>query len=108
MKKEETSIELHPYPRRSLEEVRGNGAMAAGNEDNAHHAPGLLEFWQVIKKRRATILTVLFIVFTAVLLATLKEKPLYRARALVEIQKENPDIPSLQELLQVENISDTY
>jgi polysaccharide biosynthesis transport protein len=108
MKKEETSIELYPYPRRSLDEVRGNGGMAAGNGDEPHHTPGLLEFWLVIRKRRATILTVLFIVFTAALVATLKQKPLYRARALVEIQKENPDIPSLQELLQVENISDTY
>ena len=108
MRKEETSVALYPYPRRSLDELRGNGGMGVGRGDEPYDAPRLLEFWQVITKRRATILTVLFIVFAVALLATLKQKPLYRARALVEIQKENPDIPSLQELLQVENISDTY
>jgi len=108
MRKEETSVDLYPYPRRSLNQPRGNGAMTAGRGDETHEAPKLIEFWQVIRKRRATILTVLFIVFVVALIATFKQKPLYRARALVEIQKENPDIPSLQELLQVENISDTY
>jgi capsular exopolysaccharide synthesis family protein len=108
MRKEDTTVNVYSQPRRSVEELRGNGATAGGRGDETHDAPKLLEFWQVITKRRATILTVLFIVFAVVLLATLKQKPLYRARALVEIQKENPDIPSLQELLQVENISDTY
>ena len=70
--------------------------------------PGLLEYWRVIRKRRATILTVLFIVFSIVLFATLKQKPVYKAKALLEIQKENPDVPTLQELFQVENLSDTY
>lgn len=108
MKKEESSIDLYPYPRRSLDERHGNGGMSTGTIEETRDAPGLLQFWKVITKRRTTILTVLFIVFTVTLLATLKQRPLYRARALVEIQKENPDIPSLQELLQVENISDSY
>ncbi|HTS11327.1 MAG TPA: polysaccharide biosynthesis tyrosine autokinase [Candidatus Limnocylindrales bacterium] len=70
--------------------------------------PDIVEYWRVIQKRRGTILTTLFIVFTLALVATLKEKPVYEAQALIEIQKENPDIPSLQELFQVESISDTY
>ena len=70
--------------------------------------PDLLEYWRVAKKRRATILTILFAVFTLTLFATLKEKRVYEARTLIEIQRENPDIPSLQELLQVEGISDAY
>src|SRR5438270_1364897 len=108
MRKEETSVSLYGYPRRALDQLRGNGSIPAAYCDETHSAPKLLKFWQVIIKRRSTILTVLFIVFAVALVATLKQKPLYRARALVEIQKENPDIPSLQELLQVENISDTY
>src|SRR5215469_6578282 len=70
--------------------------------------PDLLEYWRVIQKRRATILTTVFIIFTVALFATLKEKRVYEGRTLIEIQKENPDIPSLQELFQVESISDTY
>ncbi len=76
--------------------------------DEADKVPDLLEYGRIIKKRRATILTIAFVVFTIGLFATLKEKPVYRARVLVEIQKENPDIPTLQELFQVESISDTY
>jgi len=69
--------------------------------------PDLLEYWRVIQKRRATILTTVFVIFTVALFATLKEKRVYEARTLIEIQKENPDIPTLQELFQVESISDT-
>jgi polysaccharide biosynthesis transport protein len=70
--------------------------------------PDLLEYGRVIKKRRATILTVLFVVFSLTLFATLKEKRVYEARTLIEIEKENADIPTVQELFQVEGISDTY
>src|SRR3984885_11952710 len=83
-------------------------ALPSFEADEADKVPDLLEYGRVIKKRRATILTIAFVVFTIGLFATLKEKPVYRARVLVEIQKENPDIPTLQELFQVESISDTY
>jgi exopolysaccharide transport family protein len=62
----------------------------------------------VIQKRRWTVLSIFFVLFTIVLIATLKQKPVYRARALVEIQKENPDVASLQELFQLESVSDTF
>src|SRR5208282_1516862 len=78
------------------------------NAERMRDVPDLVEYWRVVQKRRATILTTLFIVFTVALFATLKEKRVYEARTLIEIQKENPDIPTLQELFQVESISDTY
>ena len=71
-------------------------------------APHLGKYWAVIRKRYATVLTTLFLVFTAALIGTLKEKPTYEAKTLIEIQKEDPDIPSLQELFQLDTISDTY
>ena len=76
--------------------------------EQAEEVPGLIEYWRLMQKRRMTILTVLFVVFTIALVATLKEKRVYQASALIEIQRENPDIPTLQDLFQVENISDTY
>ncbi len=78
------------------------------NAERMRDVPDLVEYWRVVQKRRATILTTLFVVFTVALFATLKEKRVYEARTLIEIQKENPDIPTLQELFQVESISDTY
>src|ERR1700734_3158766 len=83
-------------------------ALSSFAADESEKVPDLVEYARVIQKRRATILTIAFVIFTLGLFATLKEKPVYRARVLVEIQKENPDIPSLQELFQLESISDTY
>jgi polysaccharide biosynthesis transport protein len=87
---------------------RRASALPSFEPDEADKVPGLVEYARVIQKRRATILTIAFVVFSIGLFATLKEKPIYRARVLVEIQKENPDIPSLQELFQLESISDAY
>jgi capsular exopolysaccharide synthesis family protein len=103
----ETKIKLYDSPPEVLAKRRRQGLVALDPEE-VREVPNLLEYWRVIQKRRATILTTAFIVFAVALVATLKQKPIYRAQALVEIQKENPDIPTLQELFQVENISDTY
>jgi len=103
----ETKIKLYDSPPEVLAKRRRQGLVAFEPEE-VREVPNLLEYWRVIQKRRATILTTAFIVFAVALVATLKQKPVYRAQALVEIQKENPDIPTLQELFQVENISDTY
>jgi capsular exopolysaccharide synthesis family protein len=104
---EETKIRLYDSAPRALQRGRTQDVLSYEVE-SVDEVPGLLEYWRVIQKRRATILTVLFIVFSIVLFGTLKQKPVYKARALLEIQKENPDVPTLQELFQVENLSDTY
>ena len=103
----ETKISLYDTTPAAIAKRR-TPAVPSFEADEADKVPDLLEYGRVIKKRRATILTIAFVVFTIGLFATLKEKPVYRARVLVEIQKENPDIPTLQELFQVESISDTY
>jgi succinoglycan biosynthesis transport protein ExoP len=104
---QETKLSLYDSSPSALAKRRAP-ALPSLEADPAEKIPGLLEYGRVIQKRRATILTIAFIVFSIGLFATLKEKPVYRARVLVEIQKENPDIPTLQELFQLESISDTY
>jgi succinoglycan biosynthesis transport protein ExoP len=104
---QETKLSLYDSSPSALAKRRAP-ALPSLEADQAEKIPGLLEYGRVIQKRRATILTIAFIVFSIGLFATLKEKPVYRARVLVEIQKENPDIPTLQELFQLESISDTY
>jgi capsular exopolysaccharide synthesis family protein len=74
----------------------------------AEEGPDLRAYARTIQKRRWTILSILLAVFTVVLIATLKEKPVYRATALLEIRKENPNILTVQELFQLENVSDNY
>jgi len=63
---------------------------------------------RILRKRLATILVVLFVFFAIVLIVTLKQRPVYRAQVLLEIQKENPDIPTIKELYELEEVSDTY
>ena len=75
---------------------------------DAEEGPDLRAYWRIIQKRRWTILTILLAIFALVLIVTIKEKPVYRANTLLEIEKENPDIPTVQELFQLADVSDNY
>ncbi|MCI0349441.1 MAG: GumC family protein, partial [Acidobacteriales bacterium] len=68
----------------------------------------LLAYWRILRKRRWAILTTFFVVFTGVLIATLKQTPIYRATVLLEVEKENPDILTVQQLFEIEAVSDAY
>src|SRR5438270_7531598 len=71
-------------------------------------APDLLAYWKVIRKRRWTVFTAFVVLFGVVLVGTLKQKPVYRAKALLEIEKENPSLVTPQELFQLDEVSDAY
>lgn len=68
----------------------------------------LRAYARVVRKRLATILTGFSMIVVISAIATLKQKPTYRAQAVLEIQKENPDIATIQELYQLETLSDDY
>src|SRR2546430_2283049 len=70
----------------------------------------LRSYGRILRKRLPTILLVFFVLFTATLIATLKQGPIYRAQVLLEIQKENPDIPTIKELYELgfESIKELY
>ncbi len=70
--------------------------------------PDLRVHLRNLYKRRWTILSVLFVTFTLVLVATVKEKPVYRAQALLEIGQENQNIATVKELFQLQSVSDDY
>jgi succinoglycan biosynthesis transport protein ExoP len=94
-KAQETPLERRraPYPTKVIEFEK---------------APDLLAHWKVIRKRRWTVLIAFTVLFGAVLLGTLKEKPVYRAKALLEIERENPSLVTPQELFQLDEVSDAY
>jgi succinoglycan biosynthesis transport protein ExoP len=94
-----------PLPRRAPRrfELSKPGALGMGEEESE-----FWERWRVIKRRRWTILAALLTVVTAVLIASAKEKPVYEAKALLEIEQENPNVVSVQDLFQVGNVSDDY
>src|SRR4029077_17761350 len=70
--------------------------------------PNLLAYARILRKRWPGGLIVFFVLFSVVTIITLKQKQVYRAQALLEIQKENPDIPTLQELYELDSVSDAY
>ncbi len=74
----------------------------------ADEAPDLRASWRILRERRWTVLGIFFVVFVMALIATLKEKPIYRATALLEIERENPSIITAKDLFQLESVSDTY
>ena len=76
----------------------------------AHEGNGasLRAYLGVMARRRWTILLAMLTVFLLVLGVTMKEKPLYEARTLVEIEQEDPNITTVQNLFQIENTSDDY
>jgi exopolysaccharide transport family protein len=70
--------------------------------------PDFRAYARILRKRLQTVLIIFVILFSVVLIVTLKQKRVYRAQALLEIQKENPDIPTLQELYELDSVSDAY
>jgi succinoglycan biosynthesis transport protein ExoP len=63
---------------------------------------------QVLWKRRWTVLSVLVAMLTGVLMFTVRQKPLYRAEAVIEVQQGNPNIVDVQQLFTLQNVSQDY
>ena len=70
--------------------------------------PDLLAWWRVIRKRRWTVLTAFSVLFVSVLAGSIEEKPVYRSKALIEIDKENPSVANPQEMFLVDEVTDAY
>jgi exopolysaccharide transport family protein len=70
--------------------------------------PNFGAYARILRNRWQAVLIVFFVLFSVVAIITLKQKPVYRAQALLEIQKENPDIPTIQELYELDSVSDAY
>ena len=68
--------------------------------------PHLLDYWELILKRRWLVLTCVLIVFTTVAIGTLKEKPVYEAKVEIEIDPEPPSVVNFKEVVSLGNNSD--
>ena len=63
--------------------------------------PHLLDYWHVIFKHRWVVLSSMLIVFATVAIGTLKQKPLYEGKVLIEVNPEEPSVLNFKEILQV-------
>jgi polysaccharide biosynthesis transport protein len=104
---EENKIQLFEPMRAKLERLRPE-LLEPYQIAEAEEGADLRAYWRIIQKRRWTILSIVLITFALVLIVTVREKPIYRANTLLEIEKENPNIPTVQELFQLEDVSDNY
>lgn len=77
-------------------------------EKPADGAAKMRASWQVIRKRRWSVFFTLIAVFAAVAIWTFKQKPMYEAKGLLEIEQESPNIVTVQDLFQIENITNDY
>jgi succinoglycan biosynthesis transport protein ExoP len=87
---------------------RRQATLTAAGLGEMEKSPDLVAFWRVIRKRRWTVLMAFGILFGIVLVGTFKQKPLYRSKVLIEIDKENPGLVTPQEVLQLDEVTDTY
>jgi capsular exopolysaccharide synthesis family protein len=104
---EENKIQLFEPIRPKLERLHPE-LLEPYQTVEAEDGPDLRAYWRIISKRRWTILSILLVTFTVVLIVTIKQKPIYNADALLEIEKANPNILTVKELFQLEDVSDNY
>src|SRR3972149_7149055 len=69
---------------------------------------GLTEYFQVLSKRRSTIITFTILLVVLVGLVTLVSKPIYRATAQLLIERENPNVVSIQEVMTLDAADTAY
>jgi capsular exopolysaccharide synthesis family protein len=71
-------------------------------EEFVEPGPGLLpEYWQILRRRKGTLILVIFVGLLTSLLLTLPQTPIYQARGSIEIQNLN------QNFLNMRNVSPT-
>jgi succinoglycan biosynthesis transport protein ExoP len=99
-----------PNPTESLAKA---DALALPDPDIVEVSPEefrhLRDYVQIILKHRWVVLTCILVVFSTVAIATLKKKPIYEGKVLVEINPEQPNVLNFQEVLQISSIDvDSY
>ena len=87
-------------PQRALDTHRGGGALSLDLLDDRRDADpdeiDLLAYWRILVKRRRLVAGVLAGVVALALLLTLMTQPMYRASALMQVEKEGPPIVATQ------------
>lgn len=68
----------------------------------------LATYWNVLRKRRWTVLTTAVVLTTLAVIASYRMTPIYRATARVEVEADTPLIQSLNELYQKAEADDAF
>ncbi|HEV2386521.1 MAG TPA: polysaccharide biosynthesis tyrosine autokinase [Candidatus Acidoferrales bacterium] len=68
----------------------------------------LRAYWRILRSRRWTVLSAVFVILTLATIYTVREKPVFEARSTLEIEQENPDIITVQQLFQLQGVTNDY
>ena len=69
----------------------------------------LLDYWRVLRKRRWTVLSILLLVVMTVMIGTLKQRPVYRSKAVLQIDKESANVLSFKDFVaEIDPYDDSY
>jgi capsular exopolysaccharide synthesis family protein len=68
----------------------------------------LKDYLRVLHKRRWVILTTFVVIFTLTAILTFRQRPLYQATAQLLIEKENPNILSFKEVMELDAATSDY
>jgi len=77
-------------------------------EDYREKTIDLREYFRVFLKRRWVIITVFAVVVLLTAIATFTAAPVYRANAQIVIEKENPNLVSIEEVMAVDSTGTDY
>jgi polysaccharide biosynthesis transport protein len=66
---------------------------------SSEEVPHLLDYWALILKRRWVVISCIVVVFTTVAIGTLKERPIYQGKVLLEIDPEAPNVVNFKEVV---------
>src|SRR5712692_5134309 len=72
----------------------------------AEDPPHLLDYLNIVRKRRWAVYSCLLIVLGISAIGTFRQRPVYRATALLEVNPEAPDVLNLKDLLQAGSATD--
>lgn len=92
----------------SLQPVLDRGTQAleapAVVDVSSEEVPHLLDYWAIILKRRWVVISCLLVVFATVAIGTLKEKPVYEGKVLLEIDPQPPSVVNFKEVTSVDPV----
>lgn len=101
--------DLRQLPAKSISQFLATGSplslfQEAKEEKEAH----LRDYWKIILKRQWTILAIFLITLTGTAIVTFSMKPIYRGTAIIQINKENPQIVDFKEMFAVNTMDTDY
>src|SRR3984893_780417 len=76
--------------------------------DDTKEGMSLRAYWRILRNRRWTVLSAVFVILTVVTIFTARQKPVYRAASMLEIDQENSNVVTVEEIFQLQNVSENY